>query len=185
LPRRERLRAALRLHSDSGVALVNSRDVAEVFGKRHDHVLRDIDQILTSPNLGASRGWFRPVIYEDAKGDDRRAFDLTRDAVMLLVNRWTGERAMAFSIAQTWAMGARRTQQLQRDRRDRPSLGQISRGDCRRGFPIWLFHRTGPFLCPSDLNFAALGTRVSGAVMIASTHMLPLGGSSLAFLAAA
>ena len=73
--------------------VVNSRDVAEVFEKQHPHVLRDIDCILTNPDLDASP-WFRPVLYEDAKGEDRRSFDLTRDGFTLLVMGWTGERAM-------------------------------------------------------------------------------------------
>jgi anti-repressor protein len=70
--------------------------VAEAFGKRHDHVLRDIDTILTSPNLGPL--WFRSVDYLDAKGESRRAFDLTRQGFTLLVMGWTGERAMAFKV---------------------------------------------------------------------------------------
>jgi Rha family phage regulatory protein len=86
----------LRVRDDGSVALVNSRDVAEAFDKRHDHVLRDIDAILTSPNLGAS--WFRSGDYLDAKGEARRSFDLTRQGFTLLVMGWTGERAMAFKI---------------------------------------------------------------------------------------
>ena len=37
---------ALGLRLDGSVALVNSRDVAVAFDKRHDHVLRDIDALL-------------------------------------------------------------------------------------------------------------------------------------------
>ena len=77
------------------MAVVNSRDVAETFGKQHQHVLRDIDRISTDAELRSSSGWFRPVLYEDAKGEDRRSFDLTRDGFTLLVMGWTGERALA------------------------------------------------------------------------------------------
>ena len=39
---------ALGLRLDGSVALVNSRDVAERFGKRHDNVLRDIDVLMAN-----------------------------------------------------------------------------------------------------------------------------------------
>jgi Rha family phage regulatory protein len=57
--------------------VVNSRDVAEHFGKRHDNVLRDIEALTTASELRASN-WFREVVYLDAKGESRASFDLTR-----------------------------------------------------------------------------------------------------------
>lgn len=36
---------------DGGV-FANSHDVAPTFGKRHDHVLRDIAALIHTPNLG-------------------------------------------------------------------------------------------------------------------------------------
>jgi Rha family phage regulatory protein len=85
--------------------------VAERFEKRHDHVLRDIDQILGAPNLG--HGWFREVQSEHPTivGRFDRSFDLTRQGFTLLVMGWTGERAMAFKVryieafdAMEWAL---------------------------------------------------------------------------------
>jgi Rha family phage regulatory protein len=57
--------------------VVNSRDVAEHFGKLHDNVLRDIEALTTASELRASN-WFREVVYLDAKGESRASFDLTR-----------------------------------------------------------------------------------------------------------
>jgi Rha family phage regulatory protein len=57
--------------------VVNSRDVAEHFGERHDNVLRDIEALTTASELRASN-WFREVVYLDAKGESRASFDLTR-----------------------------------------------------------------------------------------------------------
>jgi phage regulator Rha-like protein len=54
-------------------------------------VFRDIDELLTAPDLGRL-GWFRPTSYIDAKGETRRSVDLTRDGFTLLVMGWTGER---------------------------------------------------------------------------------------------
>jgi Rha family phage regulatory protein len=67
-----------------GKVFANSQDVAEFFGKRHDHVLRDVDSLIsTPPSLGAL-GYFSVASYLDAKGEKRRAFDMTRDGFTLL-----------------------------------------------------------------------------------------------------
>jgi Rha family phage regulatory protein len=87
----------LGIHPGDGVPVVNSRDVARVFEKRHDNVLRDIGSLLTTSDLRASN-WFHPVNYLDTKGEERRSFDLTRQGFTLLVMGWNGERAMAFKV---------------------------------------------------------------------------------------
>jgi len=93
--------AELKIRADSNVALVNSRDVAEVFGKRHDNVLRDIDAISHTSDLRDEKSsWFREIQSEHSTVSGRfdRSFDLTRDGFTLLVMGWTGERAMAFKV---------------------------------------------------------------------------------------
>jgi phage regulator Rha-like protein len=119
--------AALGLRLDGSVALVNSRDVAEAFGKQHAHVLRDIDALLAGaggaskaakgghPNLDGSSNqavsdWFRLVLawHEEAQRETR-SFDLTRDGFTLLVMGWTGERAMQFKVAYIQAFNAMET----------------------------------------------------------------------------
>ena len=94
----------LRLRIDANVPLVNSRDVAEKFGKRHDHVLRDIKAIELSPDLGAA--WFRPTFYIGDDGTTRPSSDMTRDGLMLLVMGWQGERAMALKVRYIEAFNA-------------------------------------------------------------------------------
>jgi Rha family phage regulatory protein len=71
---------------------VNGRDVAAVFKKRHDHVLRDIDHLLTSPKFAGVVGVVTDYI--DKNGASRRSFDMTRDGFALLAMGWTGERAL-------------------------------------------------------------------------------------------
>ena len=85
----------------NGVVFASSRDVAAYFGKRHDHVLRDIDQAienLSSPDLGSQ--WFRATEAFDA-GANRivRSYDMTRDGFAMLVMGYTGSKAMAFKVA--------------------------------------------------------------------------------------
>jgi Rha family phage regulatory protein len=87
----------LKLRAETGTPVVNSRDVAEVFGKQHAHVLRDIEAILTNPDLDALK-WFRPVSYVDAKGESRPSFDLTRDGFTLLVMGFVVETKMSSNL---------------------------------------------------------------------------------------
>jgi len=82
------------------VPLVNSRDVAEKFGKRPDNALRDIDAILDTSSDLRKCGWFRETVVDVPGGNGAtlqvRSFDLTRDGFTLLVMGWTGPKAHAF-----------------------------------------------------------------------------------------
>jgi anti-repressor protein len=96
----------LRLRADGLMAVVNSRDVADLFEKEHRHVLRDIDALLHGSNL--SGGWFREVRTEHPTVASRmdRSFDLTRDGFTLLVMGWTGKKAMQFKVRYIQAFNA-------------------------------------------------------------------------------
>jgi len=74
-----------------------SLNVAKVFDKRHDHILRDIEKILTAPNLGASKliekmgsnlrpskNWFFESIYLDKYNREKKCYEMTKDGFMLL-----------------------------------------------------------------------------------------------------
>lgn len=97
--------AELKVHvNGDGTPVVNSRDVAEVFEKRHADVLRDIDTLTNSTN--ANLRWFRQTEYQDAKGEMRPSFKLTRQGFTLLVMGWTGERAIEFKVRYIQAFDA-------------------------------------------------------------------------------
>jgi len=81
----------------------NSRDVAAFFGKRHDHVLRDINELLThAPNLGDGllSGYFTCVQtpHPTVVGRMIPSYDMTRDGFTLLVMGYTGPKAMEFKV---------------------------------------------------------------------------------------
>lgn len=70
--------------------MIYDRDVAEQLGKRHDHVIRDLEGILTTPNLGALnstsqnfRSLIIPSTYKDKKGEERKEYLLTKDGFTL------------------------------------------------------------------------------------------------------
>lgn len=81
--------------------VASSRDVAAYFGKRHDHVLRDIEELAESLSPQIWGVWFQPTTYEQKVGFGTRhnpAYDMTRDGFTLLVMGYTGDKAMAFKV---------------------------------------------------------------------------------------
>ena len=76
---------------------VTSLDVAETFGKLHQHVLRDIRELGCSEEFRLSN--FGQSSYENAQGHKQPMFIITRDGFTLLAMGYTGELAMKFKEA--------------------------------------------------------------------------------------
>ena len=75
----------------------DSRQVADLFGNRHNNVLQDIDALLHSSEMrGEDSCWFQPVTlaHPTISGHVDRTFDLTRDGFTLLAMSWTGPKAL-------------------------------------------------------------------------------------------
>ena len=87
------------LASQHGIALVDSLFVAEVFGKKHYNVLRDIARI-TESQSGLSEEFtelnFEFSTYRDATGRKLPRYLMTRDGFTMLVMGYTGQKAMHF-----------------------------------------------------------------------------------------
>lgn len=77
--------------------VTTSLRVAEIFGKRHDDVLKRIRNLDCGEEFNARN--FADVEYLDPKGEVRPAYELTRDGFTLLVMGFTGPKALAFKIA--------------------------------------------------------------------------------------
>lgn len=88
-----------RVFRRDGDILCNSDDLRKHFGKRHDHVLRDVRDIMAkiSPDLGGS--WFLPTTVIDGYGRDQPAYDMTFEGFSILVMGWSGAKAMQFKVA--------------------------------------------------------------------------------------
>lgn len=80
-----------------GKAWTSTRDLARVFEKRHDHVIRDIrEKILPNVDSDFNAPNFGGVKYKDSKGEKRPMYLLTWKAFTLVVMGYTGKRAMDF-----------------------------------------------------------------------------------------
>lgn len=84
------------------IPTVSSLQVAEIFGKRHDHVLRDIRQVLTQvPEIfiKSNFGVFEYPVRRGFGTEMIKAYLLSKDGFTLLTMGYTGEKAMKFKVA--------------------------------------------------------------------------------------
>ncbi|MDC3414303.1 ORF6C domain-containing protein [Terrihalobacillus insolitus] len=90
----------LKVISHEGNLVTDSRDVAEMVDKRHDHLLRDIDgykAILDqNPNL-RSDNFFIESNYTAGTGKKYKSFLLTRKGCDMVANKMTGEKGVLFT----------------------------------------------------------------------------------------
>lgn len=84
-----------------GMAKANSLDVAEYFGKNHQHVMRDIRELIEAAGE-VCRSNFGPTCREVPmpKGGFRLepAYEMTRDGFTLLAMGFTGKKALEFKL---------------------------------------------------------------------------------------
>lgn len=91
----------LKVINNNGQLLVDSRDVAEMIGKRHDHLLADIRkyvEILDSQDFG-SRDFFIATTAANAQNKEQPIFLLTRKGCDMVANKMTGEKGVLFTAA--------------------------------------------------------------------------------------
>lgn len=77
-------------------AVTTSLQVAETFEKRHDHLLRDIENLKEDiPNFGEM---FFLTSTKDSYGRDRKSYLMNRDGFTLLAMGFTGKKALKFKL---------------------------------------------------------------------------------------
>ena len=80
-----------------GEVFASSRDVAEFFGKRHDHVIRDIRNLIESePKLGLLN--FGEFKNKDLTGTHTSHYNMDRDGFTLLAMGFTGSKALKWKL---------------------------------------------------------------------------------------
>lgn len=108
------------------IPTVSSLQVAEIFGKRHDHVLRDIRQVLTQVPEIFIKSNFGVVEYPVRRGfgtEMVKAYLLSKDGFTLLTMGYTGEKAMKFKVAYIDCFNEMEAQLANRVPDDPTSLG--------------------------------------------------------------
>ena len=87
---------------ENGQAVTDSLTVAEVFGKDHDKVMRDINnQVIKLVEAGEekfSTANFGVSIYRTVRGREYTKFTLTEDAFTLIAMSYTTPEAMKFKV---------------------------------------------------------------------------------------
>lgn len=84
------------LSTQNGEPVASSRQIAESFEKRHDHVMRDIDSIKKdAPNFGEM---FFETQAPDSYGRPQRTYLMNRDGFTLLAMGFTGKAALEWKL---------------------------------------------------------------------------------------
>ena len=76
-------------------ALTDSLTVAEMFEKRHDHVLAKVKKLLNESPENSGRCFFKSK-YKDNKGEWRKKYLMNRDGFTFLAMGFTGKKADAW-----------------------------------------------------------------------------------------
>lgn len=82
---------------------LDSREVAEMVGKRHDHLIRDIEKYCqyieeaNDPKVGEVKNFFIPSTYIDAKGEERPNYQVTKKGCEFIAHKLTGQKGTLFT----------------------------------------------------------------------------------------
>lgn len=115
----------------NGHATTTSNQLAENFGKRHDHVLRAIRNLDCSPEFNARN--FGAVEYADEKGEKRPAYTITRDGFVFLAMGFTGKEAAQWKEAYIEAFNAMEAALLAAPSDALPKPRSVADTLCNRG----------------------------------------------------
>ena len=83
--------ANLVIQSSQGRDVTTSLIVAQVFGKEHNKVCRDIENLSCSASFNAAN--FGVIEYTDSRGRVQKAYQMTKDGFSFLVMGYTGNKA--------------------------------------------------------------------------------------------
>lgn len=102
-----------------GAIKTTSLDVAEKFGRKHKHVLRDIKNLGCSAEFNGSN--FGLVEYTDEKGEKRPMYEMTRDGWAVLVMGFSGPKAMVWKEKYIAAFNLMERRMLDSLEREKPA----------------------------------------------------------------
>lgn len=86
--------AELVIQNSNGNDVTTSLIVAQVFGKEHKNVVRDIENLSCSESF--NRLNFERITYKDSRNREQTAYEMTKDGFSFLVMGYTGAKAGEF-----------------------------------------------------------------------------------------
>lgn len=89
--------SGIMLYDADGTAMCSSRQVAELFEKEHNHVMRDIRELDCSEEFRLSN--FGQIFEKDSYGRKQPVFYMTRDGFTFLAMGYRGRKAAKFKEA--------------------------------------------------------------------------------------
>ena len=117
--------------NEEGEIVVGSTTVAEKYGKEHKNVLSKIDKFVeVVPELGQLN--FKPSSYTNLQSKEQREYIMNRQGFSILVNKFTGNKALKFTVKYTQAFEemAKEIKRLQQDNKqlesDKEELHKIA-----------------------------------------------------------
>ena len=104
-------------------AVTTSLNISKNFEKRHDHVLRDVENIKKDvPNFGEM---FQEVDIPDSYGRPRKAYLINRDGFTLLAMGFTGKKALQFKLKYIEAFNKMESSLLQLTSEDQMKIDRL------------------------------------------------------------
>lgn len=87
------------LSMQNGEPVVSSRQIAESFEKRHDHVMRDIEDIMRGlPKNGDTPMFYKTEYVHEQNGQSYPMYLMNRDGFTLLAMGFTGKEALEWKL---------------------------------------------------------------------------------------
>lgn len=87
------------LSTQNGEPVASSRQIAESFGKEHNHVLRDVKALLEGmPKNGQTPMFYKTEYVQEQNGQTYPMYLMNRDGFSLLVMGFTGKAALEWKL---------------------------------------------------------------------------------------
>ena len=95
------------LSTQNGEPVASSRDVAKRFGKRHDHVIRDIEELIKGfPKNGDTPMFFKTEYTHPQNHQKYPMYLMNRDGFSMLAMGFTGKEAVQWKLKYIEAFNA-------------------------------------------------------------------------------
>lgn len=111
------------LSMQNGEPVVSSRQIADSFEKRHDHVMRDIEDIMRGlPKNGDTPMFYKTEYVHEQNGQSYPMYLMNRDGFTLLAMGFTGKAALEWKLKYIAAFNE---MEKKKPEKTFPSIGEV------------------------------------------------------------